>query len=511
MVVPRSVSKMKTEFEGMIEAKGALPFLSAMVDPMNENPQRAPDMQPASTSAFSFPYAEQGVGCVPRWDYSASQMDVKQIDETVVYVSPGTVNNIWVSKSEVDTYPAQTNLGDWVFTGTDAAPLQQNASNNARGINCSFLFRRGNQDSTHGASYNVDSQALGGIMPRVGYADLGGFGSGEFNVYELPITPGGTDATVIQFAPCTGDDGTVGGAKFGRAVLAYRAAGTSWYTFSVWPTQLAVAAGTQSIGMWGYSFTISSALSLDQVIFIPPDTYSDENWMMIIDTNASNAELSIGGRPTHYDVTTFRDASSVADPREARCTALSCLVSYMGNDVANGGVIASARLSPGTTPAHAYQGDMFSWIQSLPKSNYHGALKDGSYVWWCPQSTGEILPRAYRGDWNVYGQNTTLLTVFRRDSANDATYGLQNMRLVIQQHTEVWNDSNLYEHEIRPYVMNFEKLMHVLVQQTAATENPLHTTLIRNLKTGIRKLISNPENWRKLLTWTGRTIFKLPV
>jgi hypothetical protein len=210
-------------------------------------------------------------------------------------------------------------------------------------------------------------------------------------------------------------------------------------------------------------------------------------------------------------VTTFRDASSVADPREARCTALSCLVSYMGNDVANGGVIASARLSPGTTPAHAYQGDMFSWIQSLPKSNYHGALKDGSYVWWCPQSTGEILPRAYRGDWNVYGQNTTLLTVFRRDSANDATYGLQNMRLVIQQHTEVWNDSNLYEHEIRPYVMNFEKLMHVLVQQTAATENPLHTTLIRNLKTGIRKLISNPENWRKLLTWTGRTIFKLPV
>jgi hypothetical protein len=509
-VVPRPIQRMRAEFEGMIEAKGAVPFLTAMVDPMNSNPQRAPDMEPAATSVFSFPYAEQGAGCVPRWDYASAQEDLKQIDETVVYVTPGTQNNIWISKSDETVYDASTNLGEWLFVGTGAVPLQYNSSTDVKGINCAFVMKRpevgpGNDE---GASYNIDSPALGGIIPRIGKVDTAGI-SDAF-VYDMPLTANSTDPLYIQFIPCTGPDGSVGGAKFGKAQALFKANG-SWVPISVWPTELTVGGGLQNIGMWGYSFLIGSGDVITQFAFVPPDTYSDENWMVLVDTVAGNSTFTMGGKPTHYDVTTFRDVAAVADPREARCTALSLLTTYMGNDVANGGVIASARLTPGTTPAHAYQGDMYSWIQTLPKSNYHGPLKEGSYVWWCPQSTREILPRAYKGDWDVYGDQTALLTIFRRDSANDATYGLQNMRVMIQQHTEVWNDSNLYEHEIRPYVAYLEKMLHVLVQQTAATENTMHLKILQRLKKGIRSLVTNPENWKKLLTWTGRTLFNLPV
>jgi hypothetical protein len=510
-VVPKSVTKMKAEFEGMLEAKGALPFLTAMVDPMNSNPQRAPDMEPAATSVFSFPYAEQGAGCVPRWDYATGEGDTKQVDETVVYVTPGTQNNIWISKSDTDIYTADTNLGDWLFMGSGAVPLQYNSAANVKGINCSFLLRKPNIDigTSTGASYNIDSPALGGIIPRIGNFPNAGFE--EAFIYDFPLSAGVDNATIIQFIPCTGSDGSVGGAKFGKAQFYYRRGTGAWVPMSVWPTELTVGGGLQNIGMFGYSYSIPSAHDVTQIVFVPPDTYSDQNWMILVDTDLNQATFTLGGVPTHYEVSTFRDVAAVADPREARCTALSLLTTYMGNDVANGGVIASARLTPGTTPAHAYQGDMYAWIQTLPKSNYHGPLKEGSYVWWCPQSTREILPRSYKGDWDVYGEQTSLLTVFRRDSANDATYGLQNMRIMIQQHTEVWNDSNLYEHEIRPYVAYLEKMLHVLVQQTAATENATHLRILQRLKKGLRALVTNPENWKKLLTWTGRTVFNLPI
>ena len=99
---------------------------------------------------------------------------------------------------------------------------------------------------------------------------------------------------------------------------------------------------------------------------------------------------------TCYTVYDWDQLTNLDQTSRARTTALSGLVTYMGDELHNGGQISTARLPPGITIAGAPRGDVYSYLAEMPEYSSDGRLAHGAYAWWCPETPAEYLFRAYR-------------------------------------------------------------------------------------------------------------------
>lgn len=79
---------------------------------------------------------------------------------------------------------------------------------------------------------------------------------------------------------------------------------------------------------------------------------------------------------------------------QIRPLAMSCLASYMGTTLQDGGMIAAGYVPGGTLDSNYFTtangagslGNFTSWENlSLSPNSYNGPLRDGAYVWWSPE------------------------------------------------------------------------------------------------------------------------------
>jgi len=79
---------------------------------------------------------------------------------------------------------------------------------------------------------------------------------------------------------------------------------------------------------------------------------------------------------------------------QIRPLAMSCLASYIGTTLQDGGMIAAGYVPGGTLDSNYFttangagtQGNYTNWENlSLSPGSYNGPLRDGSYVWWSPE------------------------------------------------------------------------------------------------------------------------------
>jgi hypothetical protein len=198
---------------------------------------------------------------------------------------------------------------------------------------------------------------------------------------------------------------------------------------------------------------------------------------------------------TMYDIIDMQQLANMEYTSEERPAAVSALVTYMGSTLSNGGNIALARLPMGLSLASAPNGDYYGFIASLPIYAGDHALKEGGYVWWCPDSEQEYFFR-------VYGEKTcddlrdrsSLVLTMRRDEP------AQTVRLRVDMHIETQTRSALFSSEVSDYSASFPKALQIAKTFPAVTTNEQHKGFFKGLWDKVKGFVSKPKNWLDLVT-----------
>lgn len=173
---------------------------------------------------------------------------------------------------------------------------------------------------------------------------------------------------------------------------------------------------------------------------------------------------------------------------EYRPVAMSLLVSFVGNELYNGGTIAAKYLSGGETPGRLNY-PTYEELAQVPNA-FQGPLKTGAYCWWKPTDPKDVSFR------EPNYQNTTgdLPSLYVAGKATDAANTQIRLRLCICVEAKTTRQilpteySTVNPDEIAAASQALQGISNVM-------ENPLHLEKIGNF---LRSIVRKGENfWAK--------------
>lgn len=177
-----------------------------------------------------------------------------------------------------------------------------------------------------------------------------------------------------------------------------------------------------------------------------------------------------------------------------RVIALSIKVSYSGNMLNNGGVIAGAR----TQPQYSFDDLPYEALTKLQDHKYQGPMVEGAYVWWLPYSYAEM---DYKTNILDHSAATQLRVAGEFADASGA------VQVTVTSVVEFMSPLQIFNHDHGPCATDeYLQLLHALDRLPAATCNPSHTEILSALwdkgvsvaKGGVRFLMEHPELVAKL-------------
>jgi hypothetical protein len=198
------------------------------------------------------------------------------------------------------------------------------------------------------------------------------------------------------------------------------------------------------------------------------------------------------------------EMGTLSETLSERTTALTCLVTYMGSTLQDGGQISGARLGMGLSPLRAPRGDVYTYLASLPFYNDDFALRDGIYGWWLPDSIQEHFYVPYRNPRSDDLEfNSVLQFSVLRDNPEQAC------RLKVVQNLETITRSRLYTSESGPNNPAYGSIVAAVKSVPAITINTSHLAFLGKALGAVKNWVAKPANWRKLLKGGAGIIQKL--
>jgi hypothetical protein len=234
-------------------------------------------------------------------------------------------------------------------------------------------------------------------------------------------------------------------------------------------------------------------------IIIDTDSSDTSNWNFGISSPYDPVTLPVppninlpANSATNYIVRSYDRIASLDLTSVERTTALSGLVTYMGSNLKNGGLITASRLPMGESIVDAPAGDFFSFLAQLPTYVGDFPLRQGAYAWWCPDDPQEFFMRPHaNARTDDMRTNSSLWFVAKRDERD------QVLRLRAVMHLETLTRSVQYTTEVHYPNPLFPALLAMAKTLPAVTENNFHQWLSRawHKFTGF---VKNPATWAKV-------------
>lgn len=211
--------------------------------------------------------------------------------------------------------------------------------------------------------------------------------------------------------------------------------------------------------------------------------------------NSGGGNFVIGNAISSFTTLDTEFSSANVDYDRYRITAQDVLITYMGSDYANGGVIASARVPDTWSPS----ADYYDAITQLPYDSYNGPLKVGTHVHWLPASVDELTPKLVFQTPDVVNK----LIVYGRQ---DDLVNKQSVRMMVTTIIEFYSDVPIYgAMKFCAPPTNVGLLIYWLgMHVPAATSNDGHLDKLKKflptaLSKGLQYGLDNPEVISKML------------
>lgn len=286
--------------------------------------------------------------------------------------------------------------------------------------------------------------------------------------------------------------------------LTINSAGTAPWNGSTLSWQLRIAGGTVFAITPGTPLAISTGLEWIQLQVSRTagnnrDYLAKLSFTLSITTAANNAPWIFDDVPD-FDLLAGDDEDAVEGEADAAVTyttplymeyrpvAMSLLVSFVGNELYNGGTIAAKYLSGGETPGRLNY-PTFEELAQVPGA-FQGPLKTGAYCWWKPTDPKDVSFIEPNFD-NVLGG---LPSLYVAGKATDPTNTQIRLRLCLCVEAKTTRQilpteySNVNPDEIAAATKALQGISNCM-------ENPLHLEKIGNfLRNVVRK---GEEFWTK--------------
>jgi hypothetical protein len=205
-----------------------------------------------------------------------------------------------------------------------------------------------------------------------------------------------------------------------------------------------------------------------------------------------------------FQIVSAPEMGTLSETLSERTTALTALVTYMGSTLQDGGQISAARLGMGLSPLRAPNGDVYTYLASLPFYNDDFALRDGIYTWWLPDSIQEYFYCPYRNPRSDDLEfNATMQIAVLRDDPTQA------VRLKIIQNLEVLTRSRLYTSVSGPNNPAYGTIVTAIKSVPAVTINHFHLGILGKALAAVKSWVSRPANFKKLLKGGAGLIQKI--
>jgi hypothetical protein len=484
--VPQSGARTAAKYSALQEATTMhSDYVHHLIDPETTDAMRVPDGITATSAIFKTPTVKV-VGAGGTWDSANAISSATTRDgagESIVGVFPGVAGSIWITSGNDHTIvPTDDGFGLLTYE------------------TCVGLIDPAPPAETQWARHAImDCQHA--ILPR--------YSTGETAwVYEIEAH---TDllATSLFNVACTfvPRDGTelrgMAGLNF---TLNSRQAG-------VWSTVTSSTLPSPGGGGNNTAFISQTVVAPDFInAFSVSVTSSEDNH-----TLDGSLIIKIVAKPVsdptlhcrivmpeyssmHFTVDSWADLNSLTATSAERVTALSCLLTYMGSSLQNGGVIAGGRLATGLTIQDAPDGDIYSYLAGLPFYAADYPLKDGAYAWWAPDSQEEQFFTPYNEPPMSTRNLTSLWFAANRDDIS------QTLRARIVMGLETITRARTYNARIGPVNPNYPLLLALAKTLPAVTENPGHG-ILGNIWGGFKDLIGKRSTWDDITNWGLDSIF----
>jgi hypothetical protein len=458
-------------------------YVHHLIDPDSTDARRVPDGVTATSAIFKTPTVKV-VGAGGTWDSAnAISRPVSGPDgagESIVGIFPGVASSIWVTSGNEHTVVPTLFLGETVYE------------------TCVGLIDQAEPGLVQHARHAImDCQHA--VLPR--------FSTGELRwIYEVEAHTDLFATSIFEIAATF--DPRDGSKSFGATSLQFelhtRAHSTGAWTMSTFQGTLLTG---QVLPFANLVATVTAPDYIDAFsvsVSHVSETKALDGDLIIKIVGASSPDASIIKMPAyssmHFTVDSWADLDALTATSAERVTALSCLLTYMGSSLQNGGVIAGARLATGITIQDAPDGDIYSYLASLPTYSADFALKDGAYAWWAPDSVEEQFFTPYNQPPMNTRNNTSLWFAANRDDIS------QTLRARVVMGIETITRARTYNARIGPVNPNYALLLALAKTLPAVTENPLHD-MLGNVWNDFTDLISSEDTWRSITDWGLSSLF----
>jgi len=221
----------------------------------------------------------------------------------------------------------------------------------------------------------------------------------------------------------------------------------------------------------------------------------------------TNTQTSFGGASTNFGAVS-----------QIRPVAMSCLATYVNTTLLDGGNIAGAYVPGGTLASNYFtsannvtaQGSYANWENlSLSTSSYNGPIRDGCYVWWCPE---DIVDYELTEPANSSAHDFPSIMIAGKFSPGGDFTTPQSatpIRLEIVTVYEFSTNSQLWE---KSACVGSQAIIdaanRLLASQQHAMQNKVHLQWLKDLANGIGKIVKPVasflyNNRNKLLPMAG--------
>jgi len=226
------------------------------------------------------------------------------------------------------------------------------------------------------------------------------------------------------------------------------------------------------------------------------DNDEASDWRFTVGLSATNTYgVSFQAKSAcNFVVTHAPELDDLSQTRSERTTALTGLITYMGSTLQDGGQVAGARLGMGLSPLRAPNGDVYTYLASLPFYNDDYPLREGIYGWWLPDSVQEYFYVPYRSPRSEDLAETSLVQfAILRDNPNQA------VRLKVIQNFEILTRSRLYSSRTGPNNPAYSTTIGAAKVVPAITVNKRHVGILGRALGAVKGWVSKPKNWLNLL------------
>lgn len=203
----------------------------------------------------------------------------------------------------------------------------------------------------------------------------------------------------------------------------------------------------------------------------------------------------------HCVVSELNGARTIINSAETYTVlAQSLLVTHVGSTLADGGVIATARV-PGSTvvgdkaeagsDSAAGGNNYYNWISSLPANRYDGKVKMGCYSFYLGDDEESYF---YRNVEEEYDQRPYLIAAF---STTDTASSVCRIKIVT--HVAFKSNSTIYSQAASPYMRDAKMLPHVLSLINSSYCNDEHKAglkeQLKSIGRQVGKVLVSPTTW----------------